>query len=137
MLARLAWLLKALWVVVMSQPTLFDLEPTYVDEIDPIQQVAQIAVVYTCAQSAKTSHVRMFMSIEDAMSLCSDSSTQGKVHGSQWITMWTTLDRLLSVLGDNPQILVEDDGRFLPLCEHLGVLPIPATDHRVSKWVKR
>lgn len=121
----------------MSQLALFDLGSPHVDEIEPFHKVADVAVVYTCAQSAKTSHVRMFMTVNDAMALCSDSSTQGVVHGSQWITMWTTLDRLLSVLGDHPKIPVEDDGRFLPLCERLGITPIPVTDHRVSKWVKR
>lgn len=116
----------------MTQLAIFDF-----NEPQIVPKVADIAVVYTCAQSAKTSNVRMFMSVNDAMTLCSDDSSQGAAHNSRWMAMWTTLDRLLSALGSNPTIPVEDDGRFLPACRRLGITPISITDDRVSEWVRR
>lgn len=118
----------------MAQLALFEEEPWAVDQF--VYETNDIAVIYTCAKSGKTSHVRMFTTVQDAMKLCSHESTQGTVHGSQWITMWTRIERLLSVLGDNPRIPVEDDGRFLPLCERLEIIPIPVTDVRIAKWLK-
>lgn len=118
----------------VKQESLFAEQPWAEDQF--VYETRDIAVIYTCAKSAKTSHVRMFLTINDAKKLCSDDRTRGYVHSSEWITMWTGIQNLLNVLGNDPSIPVEDDGRFLPICRELGLTPISVTDPRIERWIK-
>lgn len=115
----------------MSQMTLFT--PTAapaVQEFDPADD--DIVVVYSCARSARTSTVRMFLHREDAMALCSDPRTAGRAHMSEWILMWTSITNLRKVLGDRMRLQVTDDGRFDGLLDELSVVKVPLTHQRVA-----
>lgn len=117
----------------MKQLALFEHE---VVASDPSTDVDGVALIYTCAQSGKTSSVRLIVNAEDASAICSDPATSGQAHGNHWMAMFTSLSNYLNCHGGSTSIRVEDDGRFRPLLDRLGITPIATTDPRVARFIE-
>lgn len=108
--------------------------PPKVQVFDPVDD--DIVAVYSCARSGGTSRIRLFMTRDEAMALCSEPETAGRAHQSEWILMWTSISNLRRVLGDNMRLRVVDDGRFDSLMDRLGITPISRDDPRVSSLIE-
>lgn len=50
-----------------------------------------IALVYTATEKGNSTDPHFFMSIDDAMKLCSDERSKGVLHGTRWAFFWTSL----------------------------------------------
>jgi hypothetical protein len=120
--------------VATEQLSLFEIETV----ATPIETTSTdgIALIYSCAQSGKTSKIRLIVRYEDAPVICSDASTKGVSHGSRWHLMFTSLSNYLKCHGGKAVIDIEDDGRFQPLLDSLNITPISASDPLIASFVK-
>ena len=50
-----------------------------------------IALVYTASENGNSTGPHFFLTIDDAMKLCSDNRSKGVIHGTCWAFFWTSL----------------------------------------------
>ena len=55
-----------------------------------------IALVYTATEKGNCTDPHFFLTIDDAMKLCSDERSKGVLHGTRWAYFWTSLKNYAS-----------------------------------------
>lgn len=99
-----------------------------------------IALVYTATEKGNSTDPHFFMSIDDAMKLCSDERSKGVLHGTKWAFFWTSLKNYCGNYWDltlNGLDLTKfyDNGSRDALLEELGITKLDFFD--VVRQLKR